>query len=483
MLQQFLAARENGMDLYLDADEVLDLLDYLEVMNDFEFYDEILELGLNLHPFHPDLIIKRACSLAQQDRYVEAMNLIKDMEDDVDNEDLEIVKMGCFCALDQYPKAREIMDLLIEQECDYLEGAFEDIAILLNDLEKYPDSRDLLNTGLSIFPRNTVLRNELCYVLQSEGDTEAAIKLCNQLIDEDPYSSERWITLGRIYAMDNNYEKAIEALDFAIAANDDPEQEIRILRAYCLYMNESYERAIEEYKAITADGDEELKARIYPLLADCEIKLERFEDAYQRLGSIINSPYLEDGPAVIINYIRCCIETRHSTESLKVALKAIRMYPDNVQILSVMLLMLMGQGMTQETIPYIQGIINLLKKKDGLTIPSDQAEEYDKLLYNGHNLYAEGDMSNAIHCFEKVLELNPKVLVAHIYLALAYLETNDQENFEKHMRYISYSDGQPSTQKTGYKLCEPASILSQVKRQIRPEDLTKDYLSNKENCN
>ena len=50
------------------------------------------------------------------------------------------------------------------------------------------------------------------------------------------------------------------------------------MKAYCLYMNESYEKAIEEYQEI--EGDEEVMRRISPLMAECYMKLEQYEKAY-----------------------------------------------------------------------------------------------------------------------------------------------------------------------------------------------------------
>ena len=61
------------------------------------------------------------------------------------------------------------------------------------------------------------------------------------MIDKNPYSNDYWFTLGRLYSISGDYEKAIEAFDFALTC-DDSNEELKILKAYCLYMNENYER-------------------------------------------------------------------------------------------------------------------------------------------------------------------------------------------------------------------------------------------------
>ena len=50
-------------------------------------------------------------------------------------------------------------------------------------------------------------------------------------------------------------------------------------------MNENYEKALEVYQDI--NGDFEMAERIKPLMAECYIKLENFEGAYNLLKDII----------------------------------------------------------------------------------------------------------------------------------------------------------------------------------------------------
>ena len=94
-------------------------------------------------------------------------------------------------------------------------------------------------------------------------------------------------------------------------------------------MNESYEKAIEEYQEI--EGDEEVMRRISPLMAECYMKLEQYEKAYQLFSTIINDPDMEDGPTNYINYIRCCTETGRDNEASNKLFKAAQLYPNNVR--------------------------------------------------------------------------------------------------------------------------------------------------------
>ena len=118
--------------------------------------------------------------------------------------------------LDGYEKAVNYIEQLEKKKCDYLEGIFEDIAPLLNDSDMEDEANDFIRRGLKQFPDNIILMEELCYNLENKGELDEAIQICNKLIDINPYSYDYWFLLGRLYSSIPNYDKAIEALDFAI---------------------------------------------------------------------------------------------------------------------------------------------------------------------------------------------------------------------------------------------------------------------------
>lgn len=49
---------------------------------------------------------------------------------------------------------------------------------------------------------------------------DSAIKIYNQLLDMEPYNTSYWTGLAKCYFFQSKWSKAIEACDFALAADE-----------------------------------------------------------------------------------------------------------------------------------------------------------------------------------------------------------------------------------------------------------------------
>lgn len=473
LLQRYLFTKEEGKEPYFDADEFDELLDSFEESNDYTYYDEVLALGLKLHPGNSALQIKQCRQFLYNEEYDNALALL-DTIVDADNQDLDMIRLECLCSTGQYPKVVEVTEELIAKECEYIEDVFEYITPLLNDLDMTAEARDYADRGLTLFPDNLILKNELCYILEAEGDIPKAIELCNELIDKNPFSYEYWFTLGRLHSMNAEYDKAIEAFDFALTC-DDSDVELRILKAYCLYMNESYEKAIEEYLDI--EGDEEIMHRIKPLMAECYIKLEDFEEAYKLLSSIIDEENLEDGATTYINYIRCCAETNRDQEAAIKLQQATKRYPENIRLLTLFFLTLIQNGEEEKAELIGNKIFQLVETTK--TSPEDN----ESLALAAEFLYSNQTNDKAAQYYKRIVNLKSNTPTLHMHMAKVALETGDMEKFMEHLRNISVEDLLTYIQDKGVDLNMIMQEMKKDMRTVSPHELVKDFLKNKDNKN
>lgn len=472
LLQRYLSSHQEGKEAYFDADEIEYLLDSFEESEDYTYYDEILALGLKLHPGNTELQIKLCKQYTDNGDYDSALALI-DTIAETDNQDLDMIRLECYCSLGEYEKVVDYTHQLITAECDYLELIFEYITPILSDLEMTKETHDYIDLGLTLFPANPVLKDELCYLLESEGDLDGAIQICNELIDKNPYSSDYWFSLGRLYSMRAEFDKAIEAFDFALTC-DDSDPELKILKAYCLYMNENYEKAIDVYTEIASD--ETMRNRIKPLMAECYIKLEEFEKAYELLKEMIDKKSLVDEPSAYINYIRCCIETEREKEAASMLKKAAELFPDNFRILSLLALTYMEKGEDNLAMETTDKLFTALENTE-----NKQDEDFENLFRAGRFMYMRGDIDKALIYYKKVFEMNPKMPHMHLHLAMAYLAKGDMKRFGEHYSMTSPEELMNYLENSGLD-------FTNIRREfdgkhIPPEDLAKEFINNKDNSN
>ncbi|MCC8171314.1 MAG: tetratricopeptide repeat protein [Parabacteroides sp.] len=424
LLERYLSMQKEGKDPYFDADEIEDLLDSFEESDDFTLYEEILQLGMKQHPNHPGLQIKRCKLLVYNEEYKKALKLI-DSITDIDEPELDLLRLECYYSLNKCAEAKAFVEKLIRSDCDYLEDVFEYIAPVLGELGMHETALDFIRTGQQYFPDNIVLKEELCFNLESAGQIKEAIEVCNELIDNNPYSFEDWTTLGRLYSIQEEYDKAIEAFDFALTC-DETDCETKILKAYCLFMNENYHKAIEVYSELT--NNEQYKYRVMPLMAECYLRLDEYETAYGLLHEALENNKQYEEPASYINYLLCCAKTGRLEEEEKILEKALKLFPDHINLLYLKALYYTEKGREDEAIRTLAYILEHVKPED--TYINNFTDTHFQLA----NLFLKkGDIENALKHYLQVIDLIPTFPMVHLKTAICYLKLGDTQKFMDHI--------------------------------------------------
>jgi tetratricopeptide (TPR) repeat protein len=347
LMQRYFAALRDGTEPYFDADEIEDMLDRFDIMDKGTHYATLLELGLRLHPGSVSLQLRRCRQLVDEKQYDTALRLLNVL--DCADQLKDILRIECYCAI----KAFRSLNTLLEQTGDNSEGRIETMyaftTSLLNEHNMPEQAKEYAIKGNSLFPDNVEIMYELCFAYEKLGEYAAAIKVCNQMLDQRPYESESWIILGRLYAFTEAYNEAIEAFNFAAACTPDDaiDEEILALKAYCFFMNRNYEKAIETYSELHP-ADDIVGQQIKVLMADCYIQMEDFEKAYKLLKELLDTP-VSDGNTYMA-FINCCMETDRREEAERAIQKGLKLFPDNISLLTYQALSLFENGKDEEAI-------------------------------------------------------------------------------------------------------------------------------------
>jgi tetratricopeptide (TPR) repeat protein len=404
MLDRYLSARKAHKELYFDADEIDELLDNYEESIDPVLYDEILSLGLKLHPGNIDLQVKQCWRYVATGEYDTALDLIRQVGD-TDNQELETLELECYCMLNQYHKVIEQTERMIAGKREYMDLVFEYIAPILSDAKMEAEALDYVNRGLTLFPDSLALKEELCYLLELEGNISRAIEVCNEMIDEDPYAYEYWYTLGRLFYLLEDFEKAVEAFDFALTCEHDPDdednKELKLLKAYSLYMNESYKKALELYAELAKD--ETLVDRIKPFFAECYIKLEEYEKAYRLLHEWIAREGKHCDSVTYIHYMYCCAKTHREQSALDALDAAGSVFNGDVQILAVLAYAYMENQDDRNNLAVIRKLFDLIE---------DIGVDDDFLSCTAENNYSLKDVGNMLRQFGHITLVEEEIPVS-----------------------------------------------------------------------
>lgn len=480
LLDRYLSARAANKEPYFDADEIEDMLNGFESSGKLEYYDEVLTLGLRLHPESNNLKVKKCQQYIIEEDFKSALSLIERMGEDV-HEDIPFFLIDCYCGLKEYGKIKAYTEKMIRKNFDQLETLFEYTAPLLNDMEMLTEAREYIDWGLKLYPDSLILKEELCYILETEGEVQRAIEVYNEIIDNNPYDFENWLNIGRLYVMNSDFGKAIEAFDFALTC-DESNKELKFLKAYCLFMNESYEKAIEAYKEIAADSEKGMTNRIKLLIAESYIKLENFQSAYELYHEIVQSNEANKDISIQMNYVQCCLETEHTEDALTFLNKQLEENPDNVRLLGLLSLAYTESGddeKARETANHLSQIMDWKKEDERLT-----GNDLETLFQTGRQFHLRGDLDNALKYYQQIIEIDPEMPYIHLHLAALYMAKGDLEMFEKHAKlttsieieeFANNPEFDFSDDDTMDELPENDSFLI--------EKLVKDFLNNKGNNN
>lgn len=392
-----------------DPEEWMCLYKYLEQENKEDAY-EVLERALKDYPsYHPFIIIK--VKLGLYDGYFdEVLSLLENELADAPDSDTKPLWIDYYFSIGEDDIAKDMLEVLLKSKPDYLESTLEYLIPILRDVED--EETRLQYTGYiqraaKLFPTNNLLLEEWRDELKTENRLAEAVKVSNDLIDLNPYSFDYWNDLAYLYTMQKQYEQAIEAFDFAIAINDNEVKttQAKIFKGYCLYMNGSYEKAIELYKEFQGDHFSEMNVRA--LIAHCHVHMGQYNEAYNLLKDLVEHDEMESFTVSIHDFVVCCLSLKKTEEAYRTLKEAVNKRPlDEGLLMMFSLIGIWDGGKMNEIKQTIDRSMALLSPT--INDPSISAKCY-KLLEIGKSYLDIGDKENALVYFDLILRIRPEM--------------------------------------------------------------------------
>lgn len=216
---------ENHTPAYFEADELIDIAEYYTLKGRHKDADKAIDLTLQLHPENTDALVFRIRSLMLQNKKEEAKVVAQLIANSTDRE-CRFLQADMLMEEDRIEEAEEIFKQLVmdeEYEVDTLLDIIQDYTNA-NQEEYAGQWVDCLfaHSDMQTLPKtNQRLRDVLCDYYSTFNKPDLAIPYLNMTLNEYPYSIEHWNELGKCHLQQCQYEEANEALDFALAIDDE----------------------------------------------------------------------------------------------------------------------------------------------------------------------------------------------------------------------------------------------------------------------
>ena len=382
LITNYEEAKAENRQLYLDADQLADIADWYASERKFEEAQEVITYGLKIHPGNTDLLIEQAYLYLDTQKLQKAKKVADSITEEFDSE-VKLLKA----------------ELLLNG------GKLEEAQWLLSTLADADELETIID------------------YLASTHQVESAIIYYNKLIDKSPFNPSYWMGLVKCYFVQEQIDKAIEACDFALAA-DDQYGEAYAYKAHCFFYLNNSDDAIENYqKAI------ELKA-IPPELGYMFMGIsygnkEEWQKADDYYDKVIER-FEEDGDKQSILLI-------DTYTSKAFALSHLERYKEAHELCEKAKEINPNEGLIYLT----EGKLYLAEElEDEAAISFEKAIEINpniEMWYMIASAYSESDyLIEAKEYFEKVYQINPKYEDVTEKLSVLCLMHGEIDNFFKY---------------------------------------------------
>lgn len=419
LITNYEEAKAENRQLYLDADQLAGIADWYASERKFEEAQEVITYGLKIHPGNTDLLIEQAYLYLDTQKLQKAKKVADSITEEFDSE-VKLLKAELLLNGGKLEEAQWLLSTIAD--ADELETII-DVVFLYLDMG-YPDAaKEWLDRGKSRYTEDEEYMALTADYLASTHQVESAIIYYNKLIDKSPFNPSYWMGLVKCYFVQEQIDKAIEACDFALAA-DDQYGEAYAYKAHCFFYLNNSDDAIENYqKAI------ELKA-IPPELGYMFMGIsygnkEEWQKADDYYDKVIER-FEEDGDKQSILLI-------DTYTSKAFALSHLERYKEAHELCEKAKEINPNEGLIYLT----EGKLYLAEElEDEAAISFEKAIEINpniEMWYMIASAYSESDyLIEAKEYFEKVYQINPKYEDVTEKLSVLCLMHGEIDNFFKY---------------------------------------------------
>lgn len=201
---------------FYDVDKFVQALDYFLDTYEIEKAAFLMEKALMQHPNQYEILLRKACLLNYQLKHKESLEVLNQIENDYDVEFL-LTRAQVYFWLNDFQKALKDYKSAVEidEEGVLMEEVAIEMASIYKKMSLNQQALEVLSKSFKHHGSGFSLVNEIAELGERRPQKNQAVKLLNEIIDEDPYDHFVWYVLGNLHLFHNENDLAIKAFDFA----------------------------------------------------------------------------------------------------------------------------------------------------------------------------------------------------------------------------------------------------------------------------
>ncbi len=304
---------------FFDANEFETIIQFYIDTGEINLAKKALQMGINQHPFHIDLLLLKSELLIFDDAHEEATNLLDVIEEmEPSNQEVYIQKAAISSKRKNHPAAIAFLFKGLQQADDPLE-IWSLLAMEYMVLENYAEAKNYFRLCIEEDPEDFQMLYNLLFCLDYLKANKEALDVLNKILETDPYNEIAWLEIGKQYLSLDQKEEALSAFDFAIIS-EDTFTGAYIEKAKLLESLGSTNQAIENYEIATKLEDP--SAYLYIRIATCHQTLGNDQLSMQYFKKGINEdPSYEKAWTGIMDFY---IEKQNPNKALYYCQKALQ---------------------------------------------------------------------------------------------------------------------------------------------------------------
>lgn len=276
LVRLYEATLRGEMFRYFDVFDYVDIIEYYLSHLQEDKAQAAIDAGLEQHNDAAAIQYKQAEMFVLRGMPTEALQLIKEMEQENDNAEFHLLRGTIFTAVERYEEANSAFQKALEREEENKEDLYFRIGLAFQHVFKFSLALQYHYKLYEEAPEDLENLFEIAYCYEQLERLENSIVFYNKYLDIAPYAHKVWYNLGIIYNRLQRYEQAVDAYEYTLAICPKHTKAF-FNKGNALFYLKKYKEALTCY--FTYLNCEDNHSFTHTYIAECYEKLGEYESA------------------------------------------------------------------------------------------------------------------------------------------------------------------------------------------------------------